>query len=121
MNSNAPNAMNARLKTVFRTSKCSNCQGHNQREISKADSCPGKNGLASRLKVVRVFKDSGPVVGSCSSNGGWPFEMNEGKNLRGSVEQKNREKSDFRIIIGGGTMTGGYGFGYVSDMYPSPF
>ena len=21
----------------------------------------------------------------------------------------------------GGTVTGGYGFGYVSDMYPSPF
>ena len=21
----------------------------------------------------------------------------------------------------GGTLTGGYGFGYVSDMYPSPF
>ena len=26
-----------------------------------------------------------------------------------------------RIIIRGGTLTGGYGFGYVSDMYPSPF
>ena len=27
----------------------------------------------------------------------------------------------FRIIIRGGTVTGGYGFGYVSDMYPSLF
>ena len=27
---------------------------------------------------------------------------------------------DFRIIIGGGTVTRGYRFGYVSDMYPSP-
>ena len=26
-----------------------------------------------------------------------------------------------RAMIKGGTMTGGYGFGYVSDMYPNSF
>ena len=31
-----------------------------------------------------------------------------------------REGSQFRLIIRGGTVTGGYGFGYLSDVYRSP-
>ena len=30
---------------------------------------------------------------------------------------QNKTRNDHK----GGTVTGGYGFGYVSDMYPSPF
>ena len=54
------------------------------------------------------------------------------KNLENPVTSLNKEVRPFflsdtstwsflRIIIRGVLSQGGYGFGYVSDMYPSPF
>ena len=36
------------------------------------------------------------------------------------VTSEKHPREHFRIIIRGGTVTRGYGFGYVSDMHPGP-